>query len=205
MGLPLQPQLVARPRWWSTAILISLTALSLLLVGWLGVLRRPPVELIVTGPGESLVYARTAERLIAGARQRVWVMQYVIRPDADGPVQSLLAALVAARARGVEVIVGVDRGKLYGSGQPDPKNDAAAAWLTVRGVPVVWDEETRTSHAKILLVDDEIALIGSHNWTRAALVDNREVSVRLSDPAQLRHLAEMFMGLPGWPGVSSLR
>jgi phosphatidylserine/phosphatidylglycerophosphate/cardiolipin synthase-like enzyme len=205
MGLPLQPRLVARPRWWSAMVLSGMTAVGLILVGWLGVARRPPVELIVTGPGEPLAYARAAERLIAGARHRVWVMQYVIRPDGDGPVQALLTALATARSRGVEVIVGLDRGTIYGSDQPDPKNDAAAAWLTTRGVPVVWDEDSRTTHAKVLLVDDEFALIGSHNWTRAALVENREVSVRLSDPEQLRRLATLLRGLPGWPDVGPLR
>ena len=125
-------------------------------------------------------------------------MQYVIRPDDDGVVQGLLQALADAQKRGVEVRVGLDKGLLYGTTDRDPKNDAAAEWLTKNGIQVVWDEQDRTSHAKILIVDDHVAIIGSHNWTRAALTGNREVSMLLTDPELLAQIRTLVMGLPGW-------
>ncbi len=145
-----------------------------------------------------LAYPRAAERLIAGASKRIWLMQYVIRADDDGVVHDLLMALVAARKRGVDVRVGLDQGLLYGTTDHDPKNDAVAAWLKAHDIPVVWDELNRTSHAKVLLVDDEVAIIGSHNWTRAALTDNREVSMLITDPQQLAQIHQLLVGLPGW-------
>ena len=197
MGLPLQPEAPSRHRWLAPVIATLAVCGSLLALGLIGIARRPPGDLLVTMPGEPLAYVRTAERLIAGARSRIWVMQYVVRFD-EGPVGSLLAALAAARARGVEVRVALDRGKLYGSEAPDPKNDATAAWLAEHGIPVVWDEEGRTSHAKVLLVDDATAVIGSHNWTRSALVDNREVSAVITDPAQVARIRELIASVPGW-------
>lgn len=197
MGLPLQPEAPSRHRWLPPVLATAGIAGSLLILGLIGLARRAPADLLVTGPGEPLAYARTAERLIAGARTRVWVMQYVVRVD-DGPVGSLLTALAAARDRGVEVRVALDRGKLYGSEAPDPKNDAAAAWLAGHGIPVAWDEEGRTSHAKVLLVDDATAVIGSHNWTRSALVDNREVSAVITDPGQVARIRGLVASVPGW-------
>ena len=197
MGLPLQPEAPSRHRWLAPVLATVAIAGCLLALGLAGVARRPPTDLLVTMPGEPLAYARAAERLIAGARRRVWVMQYVVRVD-DGPVGALLTALAAARARGVEVRVALDRGKLYGSDAPDPKNDAAAAWLAEHGIPVAWDEEGRTSHAKVLLVDDATAVIGSHNWTRSALVDNREVSAVVTDPRQVARIRELVASVPGW-------
>lgn len=197
MGLPLQPEASSRHRWLAPVLATLAIAGCLLVLGLIGIARRPPADLLVTMPGEPLSYVRTAERMIAGAKSRIWVMQYVVRFD-DGPVGSLLAALVAARARGVEVRVALDRGRKFGSDEPDPKNDATAAYLAEHGIPVVWDEDGRTSHAKILLVDDAAAVIGSHNWTRSALVDNREVSALITDPAQVARIRELIASVPGW-------
>lgn len=202
MGLPLQPGAgwwqhpIARGLLFVVALLIGLAAL-----GWIGVHRRAPSELIVTGPDQPYAYPRAAERLIAGAKHRVWVMQYVIRPDDDGVVQGLLQALADAHQRGIEVRVGLDKGLLYGSKERDPKNDVAAEWLTKNGITVVWDEQDRTSHAKILLVDDRVAIIGSHNWTRAALTGNREISLLLTDPDQLAQIRALVEGVPGWSAL----
>lgn len=199
MGLPLQPS----TGWWQHPVargllMVLALLLGLAALGWIGVQRRPPSELIITGPDQPYAYPRAAERLIASAKKRVWVMQYVIRPDVDGVVHGLLQALVEAHSRGVEVRVGLDKGLLYGTTKRDPKNDAAAEWLTKNGVQVVWDEQERTSHAKILLVDDQVAIIGSHNWTRAALTGNREVSLLVTDPEQVGQIRSLVMGLPGW-------
>jgi phosphatidylserine/phosphatidylglycerophosphate/cardiolipin synthase-like enzyme len=203
MGLPLQPTAA----WWRQSALrgvltVTIALAGLGLLGWLGLTRRPPSALIITGPHAPMAYPRAAERLIAGAVKRIWLMQYVIRAGGQGVINDLLLALVAARQRGVEVCVGLDQGLVYGTTDRDPKNDAAAAWLTAHGITVVWDEKNRTSHAKILLVDDQVAIIGSHNWTRAALTDNREVSVLITDGEQLAQIRELIMGLPGWPAAS---
>lgn len=199
MGLPLQPG----AGWWQHPIargLLFVLALlfGLAVLGHIGVQRRAPSELIVTGPDQPNAYPRAAERLIAGAKHRIWVMQYVIRLGDDGVVQGVLQALADARQRGVEVRVGLDKGLLYGTKARDPKNDVAAQWLIKNGIQVVWDEQDRTSHAKILMVDDRAAIIGSHNWTRAALTGNREVSLLLTDPDQLAQIRALMEGLPGW-------
>jgi phosphatidylserine/phosphatidylglycerophosphate/cardiolipin synthase-like enzyme len=197
MALPLQPDPVPAPPWRHAVIMVCGVVLGLAALGLVGAVRGQPPVLLISGPGQPLSYARAAERLIAGAQRRVWVMQYVIRRDEDGPVAGLLQALVAARARGVEVRVVLDRGMVFGTADPDPKNDDAAAWCVAHGLQVVWDEVSITSHAKALLVDDT-AIVGSHNWTRSALIDNREISVVLSEPRQIASLEAVFRGIPGW-------
>jgi phosphatidylserine/phosphatidylglycerophosphate/cardiolipin synthase-like enzyme len=181
-------------------VLMSLGVAAGLLVGLgvLGFVRRAPMELLITEPGQPLKYAQAAERAISSARQRVWVMQYVIRLD-DGPVLALMEALAAAKARGVDVRVVLDRGVLYGTTDPDLKNDRAAEWLQAKGVEVLWDEVASAAHAKLVLVDDEVVLIGSHNWTRAALTGNREVSMALHGQPEIATVAELFGRVAGWP------
>jgi phosphatidylserine/phosphatidylglycerophosphate/cardiolipin synthase-like enzyme len=196
MSLPLQP---GQPwtRGWQVLVSFVVVAGMLVGLGWLGLARRAPLELLITEPGQPLRYAQAAERAIASAHQRVWVMQFVIRLD-DGPVLALVEALAAAKARGVDVRVVLDRGQLYGTTDPDLKNERAAAWLQAKGVEVVWDEVASTSHAKLVLVDDAVVLIGSHNWTRAALTGNREVSMALHGPAEIAAIAALFARVAGW-------
>ena len=196
MTLPLQP---GRPwtRGWQVLVGFMVFAGLLLALGLVGLQRRPPATLLITEPGQPLRYARAAERAIASARHRVWVMQYVVRLD-DGPVLALMEALAAAKARGVEVRVVLDRGLLYGTTDPDLKNDSAAAWLQAHGVEVVWDEVATTSHAKLVLVDDDVVLMGSHNWTRAALTSNREVSMAVHGPQEIAAIAQFFHNVTGW-------
>lgn len=199
LGLPLQPMAGwSRNPLLKSSVIILMIVTGLGLLGWLGVSRRPPTAVVITGPSEPLAYAHVAERMIAGAQHRIWLLQYVIRPDDDGVVTGLLSALAAAHARGVEVRVGLDAGMMYGSKQRDSKNDAAAAWLAAHGITVVWDETDCISHAKILIVDDHAALVGSHNWTRSALTTNREVSVVVTDPQQIARIRELVAGLPKW-------
>lgn len=47
-------------------------------------------------------------------------------------------------------------------------------------------------HAKAMVIDNQIAIIGSTNLTRASLEDNRELSVVTRDPTVIRQLSETF-------------
>ncbi|MBN8527187.1 MAG: hypothetical protein J0M02_17785, partial [Planctomycetes bacterium] len=149
--------------------------------------------------GEELAYPREARRLIDGAHERLWMAMYVIRVD-DGPVGGLLQALADAAARGVDVRVCLDRGSGF-DGEPDPKHESPAAWLSAHGVRVVLDEERRTTHAKVLIADGRRILSGSHNWTRSAFMSNRELSWLVEDPRAARRLEAWLGEVPGWhPG-----
>ena len=60
------------------------------------------------------------------------------------------------------------------------------------------DEEDRTTHAKVLVVDDRHVIVGSHNWTRSALAANREWSVEIDDAVIAHHIQAELSSLPGW-------
>ncbi len=193
--LPLQPG----PQVWTPATrrlaIILVLVLSILLIGWLAPVRQVQPRMILGGPGLEGDYARVAHRLISEARQRVWVTIYVVRPD-EGIVGGLLAALAEAASRGVDVRVCVDAGQR--DGVTDPKNDAAIAWLRGHAVRVVADENSVTSHAKLVVVDGRFILAGSHNWTRAALTTNREASWLVDDPTMARDAETWLAQVPGW-------
>ncbi len=196
MSLPLQPS--GQP--WSPglrrAALVLLLAIAVLLLGLVAPARVRPPQLILGGPDRELDYAREARRLIDGAQRRLWMSMYVLRPD-DGIIGGLLDGLVAAAARGVDVRVVLDRGAGW-DGQPDFKHEAPAAWLAAHGVRVLLDDEEVTSHAKVLVADSRLVLAGSHNWSRSALVKNRELSWLVDDAEAAVDVERWLASIPGW-------
>lgn len=47
-------------------------------------------------------------------------------------------------------------------------------------------------HAKYIVIDNRIAVIGSHNWSYGAFADNRELSLLIRDTAVTRQLSQLF-------------
>lgn len=193
--LPLQPRGDPPPPAWRRTLLLLALAALVLALGWLAPARPPAPRLLLDGPDDGWHYARAARRLIDRAERRVWMAMYVVRPD-DGPVGALLEALAAAAARGVEVRVWLDDAGER-EGVADAKHEAAAAWLAARGVAVLRDEASVTTHAKVLVVDGRWVLAGSHNWTYSALARNRELSWLVEDPAAAARVEAWLAAIPG--------
>lgn len=196
---PLQRAAGAHDRTLRRLAALAAAALALLALGWWGGRRSAPPLLMATAPGEQPgELARQLERLMAGAQRRVWCALYVVRPDGDGPVQGLLEALAAAAARGIDVRIALDAGPDPVTKVDDGRNQAAAQWLSAHGVRVVWDEPRTTTHLKVVVVDGRWVVAGSHNWTRAALTANRELSLLVDDQAAAAAAEAVLRGIPGW-------
>lgn len=197
--LPLQPR---RQPWPPAqrrlAVLLGLVA-AVLLLGYAAPPRRAPLQLILDGPEAQGRYLREARHLIDGARRSLWLAMYVVRRD-DGLVGGLLDALAAAHARGVDVRVVLDRGRFNGA--EDPKHVEALAWLRARGIHAIADEAEVTSHAKLLIADGRWLLAGSHNWTRSALIANREASWLVDDADLAAEAGRWLAAVPGFAGGS---
>ena len=91
---------------------------------------------------------------------------------------SIVAALIAARGRGVSITL-VWPGP-SGSGAFDT---VAAAGAVVRAVaqPAI--------HAKVVVVDERALYLGSANFTATSLDHNRELGLRIDDPGVARRVA----------------
>jgi phosphatidylserine/phosphatidylglycerophosphate/cardiolipin synthase-like enzyme len=97
----------------------------------------------------------------------------------------VLAHLVRAVQRGVKVIL-----ILENSGGHDEKLDAqnrkTKELLQDKGVEVYFDSPRKTTHTKIIVVDQKLVLLGSHNLTQAALKYNNEISILINEPELAR-------------------
>jgi phosphatidylserine/phosphatidylglycerophosphate/cardiolipin synthase-like enzyme len=127
----------------------------------------------VCDPGATLL------RAIAAARRQIRMQIYTLTS------RRVVAALEAARARGVDVRVIVDRSALR-----DDRRDAAAVGALARaGIAVRVDTVRGLMHDKITLIDGTTALTGSYNYTWSAEHRNAENLVVLRDPAAVSVLA----------------
>ena len=88
----------------------------------------------------------------------------------------LIRELVNAKRRGVSVNVIIEYRTYYGYMDG---NLEAYDYLLANGVNVKLDNETDTDHLKLVIIDDKIVYVGSHNWSESALYYNHETSVRI--------------------------
>jgi len=112
--------------------------------------------------------------ILSRANRSIYIMMYAMKYDpseTDDPVNTLLYTVVDAYKRSLDVKVLVDD-VTYSS------YSETIDYLKSSGVPVRLDKsKSVTTHAKLVVVDDQYVFVGSHNWTESALMYNHEVSV----------------------------
>ena len=127
---------------------------------------------------------------VDAATEEIRVAQFLLTDDA--PVDQLLNALSRAVARGVSVRVLAD----------EEGDDTARVVrnLALDGVDAKLDSPQRMTHNK-LVIADEIVVVGSHNWTSAALGRNHEASLRLIDAEAAGWYSDWFDAVWAEPGT----
>ncbi len=123
-------------------------------------------------------YFQVAKKMIHEAKHSVQVMMFEMGYYDKYPNTAsnlLVKELIDSRKRGVkvEVILEVKEGE----DRTTKRNRHAGKILSDGGVEVVYDSLSRTTHSKFMVVDGELTLIGSTNWTYYALTNNNEASV----------------------------
>ena len=116
---------------------------------------------------------------IQKANSCIYVAMYSMIYDPDDSydwANDLIRELVNAKRRGVNVNVIIEYRTYYGYMDG---NLEAYNYLSANGVNVKLDNETDTDHLKLVIIDDRIVYVGSHNWSESALYYNHETSVRI--------------------------
>jgi phosphatidylserine/phosphatidylglycerophosphate/cardiolipin synthase-like enzyme len=114
--------------------------------------------------------------LISQARKSVYVAIYSFTRD------GLARALIDAKNRGVEVKIIIEEENAYGQGSD-------YRMLKEAGVDIRLDGNPALMHHKFMVVDGEIIVTGSYNWSTAAEDRNDENFVVIKD----RSVAERFI------------
>lgn len=123
--------------------------------------------------------------LIDGAKTSVDFIVYDLRLKRGedlGPVAELLFSLKKAVQRGVKV-----RALLANAG--------IVAQLKLQGIEARMVYTQKLLHAKMMLIDKVVAVVGSHNYTLSAFTLNHEISVAVCLPSPRNALVDYFNNL----------
>jgi len=111
----------------------------------------------------------------------------------DSPSNILIRELIAAKKRGLEVKVILERREQ--KEKETQKNSETATLLAKGGVEVVYDPLNVVTHTKLLLIDGKIGVVGSTNWTYSALERNHEAAVVIRSPEVANNLESYFQSV----------
>lgn len=132
-------------------------------------------------------YPQIVTPVIEQARHsiRVIVFDWRFYPTVEGSsVSKFNAAILAAAKRGVEVRALVN-------------NDGVIARLASAGCKARRLHSKRMLHTKLLIVDDRLVVIGSHNYTQHGFALNEEASVMVEMPEPQNDFVRYFEALWG--------
>jgi phosphatidylserine/phosphatidylglycerophosphate/cardiolipin synthase-like enzyme len=93
----------------------------------------------------------------------------------------VLSHLVQAAKRGVRVIVLLENSGGHDRNL-DAENNTTKQLLESKGVEIYFDSPRKTTHTKLVVIDQRFVLLGSHNLTQSALKYNNEISILINRP-----------------------
>ncbi len=131
-------------------------------------------------------YFPAARAVILEAKKSINLVMFVIElsPYKENlKAEQLISALIGAKQRGVEVEVILDQNvdfvqrRSMSDWEAKIKSIRAYKRLRDAGIKVYYDEPVRYTHAKTIIIDKNIAILGSTNWTEASFNKSNEVNV----------------------------
>jgi len=155
--------------------------------------RYQTVSVVWTGPesgvSSSRLTAAAVIDLIGMARAEILLVSYATQTE-----PSIRAALSAAIARGVAITLLAERH------EDNPSYTAAGTpFPGLNALRLHWPASSRPPgaalHAKIIVVDDQVALVGSANLTSRAMESNLECGILIHGGPQPRAIRDHIMDL----------
>jgi len=141
----------------------------------------------------TITYGPAIRRAISAAEFRVWISVYVATLNfkkKNDLVYILFQNLQRKLALDVDVRLLIDRPRQH-------KPNYHAGQFLIRRLkewrfPFWLAPERTTQHAKVILIDDRQAFVGSHNLAKSSLINPLEMTVELTDPDPIATITEWF-------------
>ena len=145
-------------------------------------------------------YQRLPGLLLAAERSIAIALFHAALPTPRHPTRKLLDALVEMHSRGVAVRVLLDRDRPQDPYRSTAINQAAADFLRAAGVPCRSDAADRLLHSKLVLIDERLAIVGSHNWSAGSYFAMDDLSLVVGSEAVAAQALVRFEAL--WTAAS---
>jgi phosphatidylserine/phosphatidylglycerophosphate/cardiolipin synthase-like enzyme len=143
-------------------------------------------------------YFPVAKKMIQEAKSSIQIMMFEMGyydEYPNTPSNLLIKELIKAKKRGVKVEVILEARE--GEDRTTRRNRHTGKILSESGVDVVYDSLSKTTHAKLMVVDGQFILLGSTNWTYYALTDNHEASVLIRSKEVAKDSTNYFNRVKG--------
>lgn len=144
---------------------------------------------VLEGPA---YYERLPEFLRAASASIKVAMFHAAFPGPNHPTKLLLDELIAAKARGVDVRVVLDRDRETDPYMSTVINTKAKRYLEDHGVECRFDKEDVLLHSKYLILDEELCVLGSHNWSAGSYSEFDDLSFVVQSLEMAAALAARF-------------
>jgi phosphatidylserine/phosphatidylglycerophosphate/cardiolipin synthase-like enzyme len=138
-------------------------------------------------------YFQVAKKMIQEAKHSIQVMMFEMGyydRNPNTPSNLLIRELINAKKRGVKVEVVLEVRE--GEDRTAKRNRHTGKILSEGGVEVIYDSLFKTTHAKCMVVDGKLTLVGSTNWTYYALTNNNEASVLIRSKEVAKAFVDYF-------------
>jgi phosphatidylserine/phosphatidylglycerophosphate/cardiolipin synthase-like enzyme len=138
-------------------------------------------------------YFEVARGLLKNAEKSIQMMMFEANFYADhpgSPSNILIGELISARKRGIKVEVILESNER--GDRTAERNRLTGRMLSKEGVEVIYDPVFVTTHAKLIIIDERISLLGSTNWTYYSLTSNHEVGVLIESREVAQALGYYF-------------
>lgn len=139
-------------------------------------------------------YFQVAHREIQNAKESIYLIAYLFLvydyPDAYS--NRILRDLISAQERGIDVHVILDYPRPKYMDEEGPKNQEVYEKLKDAGIDVRFDSPEKRTHNKVLIIDNETIIVGSHNYSFDGLKYNNEASILIRDKNQAKRMIEYF-------------
>lgn len=142
-------------------------------------------------------YYRETRRALKEANDSILVVMYLFKKYGElssHPVNVLIKDLIQAKARGVKVKVILDESRRF-TETKKIINQLTYEALKKEGIDVSYDSPEKITHTKLVVVDEYITILGSHNWSAMAIRANNESSVLINSHKVAREYLNSY-----WPG-----
>lgn len=130
-------------------------------------------------------YTAEAIKRINSAQKSIYIFMYDWRwykDDFTCDMSQINHAIVRAIRRGVAVFAIVN-------------NDNIISQLTELGVKCLQWKKNQVMHAKVLIIDEWVSLVGSHNFTENAMTQNIEISQVSEDEYIAKKILTYFLSV----------
>ncbi|MCK4330815.1 hypothetical protein KAX02_13340 [candidate division WOR-3 bacterium] len=128
-------------------------------------------------------YFPVAKKLIQEAEKSVSISMFVVKSGMK--VDTLIKELENAAERGVKV-------KILLEDNIEENQFMINSLNGIKNIDIKFDSPQKTTHNKIIIIDENIILIGSTNWTESSLSYANEANVIINDKEIAEYFQEYF-------------